>query len=63
MSNTPKAVILIVDDTPANLRLLAGMLTQQNYKARPTPRASANWLLAELATHKNKILFIMKIFS
>ena len=49
MSNTPKAVILIVDDTPANLRLLAGMLTQQNYKARPTPRASAALKSAQLS--------------
>ena len=29
--------ILIVDDTPANLRLLAGMLTDQGYKVRPAP--------------------------
>ncbi len=29
--------ILVVDDTPANLRLLAGMLTQQGYKVRPAP--------------------------
>ncbi|MFN2283993.1 MAG: response regulator [Anaerolineae bacterium] len=29
--------ILVVDDTPANLRLLAGMLTGQGYKVRPAP--------------------------
>lgn len=29
--------ILVVDDTPANLRLLAGMLTEQGYKVRPAP--------------------------
>lgn len=29
--------ILVVDDTPANLRLLTGMLTQQGYKVRPAP--------------------------
>lgn len=29
--------ILIVDDTPANLRLLAGMLTAQGHKVRPAP--------------------------
>ncbi|MGC9395405.1 MAG: response regulator [Anaerolineae bacterium] len=29
--------ILVVDDTPANLRLLAGMLTDQGYKVRPAP--------------------------
>ena len=31
---TPKADLLIVDDTPANLRLLAGMLVEQGYKVR-----------------------------
>ncbi len=49
MSTIPKAVILIVDDTPANLRLLSGMLTQQGYKARPTPRASAALKSAQLS--------------
>lgn len=29
--------ILIVDDTPANLQLLAGMLKERGYKARPAP--------------------------
>ncbi|MEM7346439.1 MAG: response regulator, partial [Chloroflexota bacterium] len=29
--------ILVVDDTPANLRLLAGILTEQGYKVRPAP--------------------------
>ena len=29
--------ILIVDDTPANLRLLGGMLGKQGYKSRPVP--------------------------
>ncbi|MGB8644711.1 MAG: response regulator [Anaerolineae bacterium] len=33
-SNTPQASILIVDDTPANLRLLAQMLSQQGYRLR-----------------------------
>ncbi|MBN2001807.1 MAG: response regulator [Anaerolineae bacterium] len=37
-TDTPYAgVILIVDDTPANLRLLSSMLTQQNYKVRMAP--------------------------
>ncbi len=31
----PAANILVVDDTPANLRLLAGILTQQGYNVRP----------------------------
>lgn len=29
--------ILIVDDTPANLRLLAGMLGEEGYRVRPVP--------------------------
>ncbi|MCP4630102.1 MAG: response regulator, partial [bacterium] len=29
--------ILVVDDTPANLRLLAGILTDQGYTVRPVP--------------------------
>ncbi len=32
-----KANILIVDDTPANLQVLAGMLRDRGYKARPIP--------------------------
>jgi CheY-like chemotaxis protein len=31
------ADILIVDDTPANLRLLSGMLAEQGYKVRLAP--------------------------
>jgi two-component system sensor histidine kinase/response regulator len=34
-TNPPRADILIVDDTPANLRLLAGILAEQGYKVRP----------------------------
>lgn len=33
----PHGNILVVDDTPANLRLLAGMLTEHHYKVRPVP--------------------------
>lgn len=29
--------ILVVDDTPANLRLLVGLLTERGYKVRPVP--------------------------
>lgn len=32
-----KGNILIVDDTPANLRLLANLLSDQGYKTRPVP--------------------------
>jgi sigma-B regulation protein RsbU (phosphoserine phosphatase) len=33
-SRAPKADILVVDDVPANLRLLSDMLTEQGYKVR-----------------------------
>jgi sigma-B regulation protein RsbU (phosphoserine phosphatase) len=33
----PQASILIVDDTPANLRLLSQMLAEQGYHVRPVP--------------------------
>jgi sigma-B regulation protein RsbU (phosphoserine phosphatase) len=33
----PRANILIVDDTPANLRLLSQMLAEQGYHVRPVP--------------------------
>jgi signal transduction histidine kinase len=35
--NPYKGNILVVDDTPANLRLLVDILTQKGYKARPVP--------------------------
>lgn len=34
------ADVLIVDDTPANLKLLSGMLAQRGYKARPVPNGT-----------------------
>lgn len=33
--NSPKANILVVDDTPANLRLLVGILSERGYTVRP----------------------------
>jgi serine phosphatase RsbU (regulator of sigma subunit) len=36
-SGSLKADILIVDDTPANLRLLSKMLAEQGYQVRPVP--------------------------
>ena len=33
----PLASILVVDDTPANLQVLAGMLKDRGYKVRPVP--------------------------
>lgn len=46
-SSTSKANILIVDDTPANLRLLSNMLTVQSYKVR----AVVNGPMALTAVH------------
>ncbi len=41
--------ILIVDDTPANLRLLAGMLGEQGYKVRPAPNGKLALMAARAA--------------
>ena len=38
--SSPKGNILIVDDTPANLRLLSQMLAEQGYQVRPVPDGS-----------------------
>ncbi|MCK5196618.1 MAG: response regulator [Desulfobulbaceae bacterium] len=35
--NRPKGSVLIVDDNPANLRLLSGILSENGYKVRPAP--------------------------
>jgi sigma-B regulation protein RsbU (phosphoserine phosphatase) len=43
------ASILVVDDTPANLQLLAGMLKDRGYKVRPVPSGK----LALLAAARN----------
>jgi serine phosphatase RsbU (regulator of sigma subunit) len=37
MTEVAKADILIVDDTPANLRLLGQMLSEHGYRVRPVP--------------------------
>ncbi len=34
-NQNPKTSIMIIDDTPANLRLLASMLSQEGFKVRP----------------------------
>ena len=49
MTEFSPANILIVDDTPANLRLLAGMLTEQNYKVRPVPNGELALTAAQAA--------------
>jgi two-component system NtrC family sensor kinase len=37
LQNTNRANILVVDDTPQNLRLLAEILSNQGYQVRPVP--------------------------
>jgi PAS domain S-box-containing protein len=38
--STPKADILVIDDTPENLNLLSAMLTEQGYKVRSVTKGS-----------------------
>ncbi len=45
---TDKGTILIVDDTPTNLRVLAQLLTEYGYRARPVP--SGLYALSSLQT-------------
>ena len=42
----PPANLLIVDDTPANLQVLAGMLKDRGYKVRPVPSGKLALLAA-----------------
>ncbi len=42
----PPANILVVDDTPANLQVLAGMLKDRGYKVRPVPSGKLALLAA-----------------
>src|SRR5437764_8924542 len=42
-----RASILVVDDTPANLQVLAGMLKDRHYKVRPVPSGKLALLAAE----------------
>jgi putative two-component system response regulator len=37
IAHSPKPNVLVVDDTPANLQLLANMLKERGYKTRPVP--------------------------
>src|SRR5687768_18452824 len=41
------ASILVVDDTPANLQVLAGMLKERGYKVRPVPNGKLALLAAQ----------------
>lgn len=46
--STHKGDILIVDDTPANLKLLAGMLKEYGYNVRPVPSGKLALEAAEM---------------
>lgn len=46
---SPPASILVVDDTPANLNVLATILSQQGYKVRPANSGEAALLVAQKA--------------
>lgn len=39
-SNHPKANLLVVDDTPENLRVLVQLLQEQDYRVRPVPNGA-----------------------
>src|ERR1700679_4150087 len=45
--NSQPASILVVDDTPANLQVLAGMLKERGYKVRPVPSGKMALLAAQ----------------
>ena len=42
-----RASILAVDDTPANLQVLTGMLKDRGYKVRPVPSGKLALLAAQ----------------
>ena len=56
---TPKANILVVDDTHDNLRLLSGILTKQGYIVRPVPDGALALLSAQKVTPDLILLDIM----
>lgn len=55
----PQSNILIVDDTPANLRLLTSILSKQNYEVRPIPNGKWAIEAAQMATPDLILLDIM----
>ena len=54
----PVADILVVDDTPANLQLLAGMLKERGHKVRPVPNGK---LALEAARRQPPDLILLDI--
>lgn len=47
LPKTNRANILVVDDTPENLRLLAGILSEKGYLVRPVPNGKLALSAAE----------------
>ena len=58
MKDSAKADILVVDDTPANLQLLSGMLKDCGYKVRP---ALSGELALQTARHSPPDLILLDI--
>jgi len=58
MNDSAKADILVVDDTPANLQLLTGMLKECGYKVRP---ALSGELALQTARHSPPDLILLDI--
>ena len=56
--NLAQSKILIVDDTPANLRLLTNMLRNRGYEARPVPNGR---LALQAAKHDSPDLILLDI--
>ncbi len=49
VSPAPRENILVVDDTPANLRLLSGMLAERGYKVRSVINGKMALMAAQAA--------------
>jgi CheY-like chemotaxis protein len=58
LNNPQKANILVVDDTPENLRLLLELLQTQGYNVRPVPNGS---LALKAAKHDPPDLILLDI--
>ena len=58
-----QADLLVVDDAPANLQLLFGMLKERGYRVRPVPsgRLALQATKAEVGTAERLIAFMEKL--
>lgn len=59
MPDATNAEILVVDDTPANLRLLANLLTAHGYRVRP---ASSGALALRSVAAKTPDLILLDVW-